>query len=98
MLPPTEIGRKAGRIPIGELQSFLRVESIRFLFATMLHSALSTRFDHSTIQVQVDFCFFIAYIWPALNVSDLNQSYEIRCPVHGFITLNSWEKEIISHP
>jgi HD superfamily phosphohydrolase len=24
--------------------------------------------------------------------------YEIRCPVHGFVTLNAWEKEIISRP
>jgi len=46
----------------------------------------------------MDIYFLIDYIWAALNVSDLHQSYEIRCPIHGFITLNSWEKEIISHP
>jgi uncharacterized protein len=28
----------------------------------------------------------------------LHDQYEIRCPIHGFITLNSWEKEIISQP
>jgi HD superfamily phosphohydrolase len=31
-------------------------------------------------------------------VADLHKIYEIRCPVHGFINLNTWEKEIISHP
>ena len=31
-------------------------------------------------------------------MSDLHKIYEIRCPVHGFINLNTWEKEIISHP
>jgi HD superfamily phosphohydrolase len=34
----------------------------------------------------------------AAFVTDLHRQYEIRCPIHGFITLNSWEKEIISHP
>ncbi|MFI5421489.1 MAG: HD domain-containing protein [Nitrososphaerales archaeon] len=29
---------------------------------------------------------------------DLHRQYEIRCPVHGFIALNTWEKEIVSHP
>ncbi len=24
--------------------------------------------------------------------------YEIRCPVHGFIAFNDWERQIISHP
>src|SRR5271156_3877049 len=24
--------------------------------------------------------------------------YEFRCPVHGFITLTDWEREIISQP
>lgn len=27
-----------------------------------------------------------------------HRTYEIRCPVHGFIHLNDWEKEIISQP
>lgn len=27
-----------------------------------------------------------------------HRQFEIRCPIHGFITLNSWEKEIISQP
>jgi HD superfamily phosphohydrolase len=31
-------------------------------------------------------------------VTNLHRQYEIRCPIHGFITLNSWEKEIISQP
>jgi HD superfamily phosphohydrolase len=31
-------------------------------------------------------------------VNSLHRSYEIRCPIHGFITLNAWEKEIISQP
>jgi uncharacterized protein len=26
------------------------------------------------------------------------RKYEFRCPVHGFITLNDWEREIISQP
>src|SRR6266581_6344381 len=29
---------------------------------------------------------------------DPYRQYEIRCPVHGFITLNDWEWEIISQP
>ena len=29
---------------------------------------------------------------------DLHQKYEIRCPVHGFIALNDWEREIIEQP
>lgn len=29
---------------------------------------------------------------------DPHRQYEIRCPVHGFITLNDWEWEIISQP
>jgi uncharacterized protein len=31
-------------------------------------------------------------------VADLHRQYEIRCPIHGFITLNTWEKEIVSQP
>jgi len=34
----------------------------------------------------------------AALVTNLHRQYEIRCPIHGFITLNSWEKEIISQP
>ena len=30
--------------------------------------------------------------------TDPNKQYEFRCPVHGFIRLNSWEKEIVNHP
>jgi HD superfamily phosphohydrolase len=27
---------------------------------------------------------------------DPHRIYEIRCPVHGFVALNDWEKQIIS--
>ena len=30
--------------------------------------------------------------------ADPNRLYEFRCPVHGFIQLNSWEREIVNHP
>jgi HD superfamily phosphohydrolase len=33
-----------------------------------------------------------------VRVADPHQTYEIRCPVHGFITINDWEREIINHP
>jgi HD superfamily phosphohydrolase len=29
---------------------------------------------------------------------DPHRIYEIRCPVHGYIALNDWERQIISHP
>lgn len=28
---------------------------------------------------------------------DVHRKFEVRCPIHGFIGLNSWEREIISH-
>ncbi len=31
-------------------------------------------------------------------MSDPHWRYEIRCPVHGFISINDWEREIIGHP
>lgn len=31
-------------------------------------------------------------------MTNLHKQFEIRCPIHGFISLNSWEKEIISQP
>jgi HD superfamily phosphohydrolase len=31
-------------------------------------------------------------------MADTHRTYEIRCPVHGFITLNDWEWNIISQP
>jgi HD superfamily phosphohydrolase len=31
-------------------------------------------------------------------MSNPHQTYEIRCPVHGFITINDWEREIINQP
>lgn len=27
-----------------------------------------------------------------------HRQYEIRCPVHGFVAMNDWEREIISQP
>ncbi len=27
-----------------------------------------------------------------------HRTYEFRCPVHGFIQLNDWEKQIVSQP
>lgn len=29
---------------------------------------------------------------------DPHRIYEIRCPVHGFVALNDWEKQIVSQP
>src|SRR5882672_8425153 len=29
---------------------------------------------------------------------DPHRTYEIRCPIHGFITLNDWELTVISQP
>ncbi|MHB1561797.1 MAG: HD domain-containing protein [Isosphaeraceae bacterium] len=31
-------------------------------------------------------------------MADPHRLYEIRCPVHGFITINDWEREIIEQP
>ena len=31
-------------------------------------------------------------------MADSHRQYEIRCPVHGFIPYNDWEREIINHP
>ena len=28
---------------------------------------------------------------------NIHQIYEIRCPIHGFVAINDWEREIISH-
>jgi uncharacterized protein len=33
-----------------------------------------------------------------MDVADPHRQYEIRCPVHGFIAINDWEREIISQP
>ena len=30
-------------------------------------------------------------------VSSQHGTYEIRCPVHGFIDFNDWERQIINH-
>jgi len=31
-------------------------------------------------------------------LSDPHRLYEIRCPVHGFVSINDWEREIIKQP
>jgi uncharacterized protein len=31
-------------------------------------------------------------------VADHHRTYELRCPVHGFIPINDWEREIINQP
>lgn len=31
-------------------------------------------------------------------MNDPHRTYEIRCPIHGFISLNDWEKNIIAQP
>jgi hypothetical protein len=28
----------------------------------------------------------------------MERKYEIRCPIHGFIELNGWERDIINQP
>src|SRR5579872_4995352 len=28
----------------------------------------------------------------------LHQRYEIRCPIHGFVSLNAWERDIVAQP
>jgi HD superfamily phosphohydrolase len=33
-----------------------------------------------------------------MTVADPHRRYEIRCPVHGFIEINDWEREILAHP
>lgn len=31
-------------------------------------------------------------------MTDPHRLYEIRCPIHGFVTINDWEREIIAQP
>jgi uncharacterized protein len=31
-------------------------------------------------------------------LADPHRTYEIRCPIHGFIPINDWEREIINQP
>ncbi len=31
-------------------------------------------------------------------MADTHQTYELRCPVHGFIPINDWERDIINQP
>lgn len=33
-----------------------------------------------------------------MPMPDVHRTYEIRCPIHGFITLNDWEWNVISRP
>ena len=40
--------------------------------------------------------FIRLYSWSRVNKP--HNTYEIRCPVHGFVRLNDWEKNIISEP
>ena len=35
---------------------------------------------------------------PLAATPDHRRLYEIRCPVHGFIEVNHWEREVINHP
>ena len=30
-------------------------------------------------------------------MADLSRTYEVRCPVHGFVSLNTWERELVDH-
>lgn len=32
------------------------------------------------------------------SMSDVHRSYEIRCPIHGFVSFNDWERSVISQP
>jgi uncharacterized protein len=32
-----------------------------------------------------------------VTVSDPHRTYELRCPIHGFIPFNDWERDIINH-
>jgi HD superfamily phosphohydrolase len=32
------------------------------------------------------------------TVADPDRTYEIRCPVHGFVPFNDWERDVINHP
>lgn len=33
-----------------------------------------------------------------MPMSDVHRTYEVRCPVHGFIRLNDWERNVIDQP
>jgi HD superfamily phosphohydrolase len=33
-----------------------------------------------------------------IGMRDLHETYEIRCPVHGFVPVDSWEWDLINHP
>src|SRR5438128_5232229 len=49
------------------------------------------------------FCLLFAWrlsrkLVPNRNRMDPHRLYEIRCPVHGFVALNDWEREIINQP
>src|SRR6476660_6830599 len=32
------------------------------------------------------------------NLADIRRTYEFRCPVHGFIEVSDWERQVIAHP
>lgn len=33
-----------------------------------------------------------------MGVTDVHATYEVRCPVHGFVPISDWEREIINQP
>ena len=44
-------------------------------------------------------CFLFAYCGKLpISGMDPHRNYEIRCPVHGFIPFNDWERQIIAQP
>jgi uncharacterized protein len=49
-----------------------------------------------TEELKLDFLLLFAYTGRLMP--DVHRTYEIRCPIHGFVTLNDWEWEIISQP
>ena len=62
-----------------------------------VHVLASNYFPFTVDVFGVDFLFLFAYSEIA-GTLDPHRTYEIRCPVHGFITLNDWERTVISEP
>ena len=63
-------------------------------------AALIAKFAVSCyIPVEKTRCRAETYIANLRNpLADPHRMYEFRCPVHGFIQLNDWEKDIVSQP
>jgi HD superfamily phosphohydrolase len=40
----------------------------------------------------------IRLFFAQVAMSTFSKTYEFRCPVHGFIELNDWEREVVSQP